>query len=301
VTHSIAAMLRGQLDPLVARLRGPAIAALAARLTSCAAQPGLASLIVAVPAAVGELQDEHAAALARIAEIESEVHAATTAAEQREALARVIRREVRSARGRRGRPPGPLPRPRPRRAARAHLRRARRDRGPARAGARLHRSRGRAGAGERAAGRLAAASGRAAGLPGRAADVVAALPAAHGRRRGAAAAVRGARPGRPRPLDRAGDDGARARRGGAPVGAGRRARGAVHGRAERGAAPVRGDPFGRPTPAAATSRSASTTRSRPRAPAWCSRASTTSPAGRSAASPWTSAAARAPLRPRCPT
>jgi poly-gamma-glutamate synthase PgsB/CapB len=102
VTHSIAAMLRGQLDPLVARLRGPAIAALAARLTSCAAQPGLASLIVAVPAAVGELQDEHAAALARIAEIESEVHAATTAAEQREALARVIRREVRSPRGRRG-------------------------------------------------------------------------------------------------------------------------------------------------------------------------------------------------------
>jgi len=102
MTQSIAAMIRGQLDPLAARLRGPAITSLAQRLTTCGAQPGLASLILAVPGVVGELQREHAAALLRLAAIEAEVHAATGAAEQREALARIIRRQARSPGARRG-------------------------------------------------------------------------------------------------------------------------------------------------------------------------------------------------------
>lgn len=101
-TQSIAALIRGHLDPLAARLRGPAIAALARRLETCGAQAGLASLVVAVPGVVHELQREHAGVLARLAEIEAEVHAETTAAGQREALARVIRREVQSPRRRRG-------------------------------------------------------------------------------------------------------------------------------------------------------------------------------------------------------
>ncbi len=102
MTNSIAAMIRGQLDPLAARLRGPAITALAARLGTCGAQPGLASLVLAVPGVVGELHRDHERVLLRLAEIESEVHAATTTAEQREVLARIIRREARSPRARRG-------------------------------------------------------------------------------------------------------------------------------------------------------------------------------------------------------
>jgi len=102
MTTTIAAMIRGQLDPLAARLRGSAITILAQRLATCGAQPGLASLILAVPGVVGELQREHAATIVRLTEIESEVHAATTASEQREVLARIIRREVRSPRARRG-------------------------------------------------------------------------------------------------------------------------------------------------------------------------------------------------------
>ncbi len=102
MTQPIAAMIRDQLDPLTARLRGPAITALAARLTTCGAQPSLASLILAVPGVAGELQREHAATLLRLSAIEAEVHAASSAAEQREVLARIIRREVRSPRARRG-------------------------------------------------------------------------------------------------------------------------------------------------------------------------------------------------------
>jgi poly-gamma-glutamate synthase PgsB/CapB len=97
---AVAATIRGQLAPLVARLRGPAIAALAERLA--AAGPGLAGLVIAAPRAVEGLREAHAKVQARQAAAEAEVDAATSAASRREALARVLRREVRDVRRRRG-------------------------------------------------------------------------------------------------------------------------------------------------------------------------------------------------------
>jgi poly-gamma-glutamate synthase PgsB/CapB len=91
------AALREHLEPLVVRLRGAAIAGLAARLAAHAGTGdpvGLAGLVVAAPRAVAALRGEHAAALRRQAAAEAEVHAATDAAGQRRALARVLRREV---------------------------------------------------------------------------------------------------------------------------------------------------------------------------------------------------------------
>lgn len=99
---AIEAGLRGLLDPLVARLRGPAIAALAGRLHAAGADAGAAGLVLAAPRAVAELREAHAAVTRREAAAAAEVHAATSAAGRREALARVIRREVRDDRRRRG-------------------------------------------------------------------------------------------------------------------------------------------------------------------------------------------------------
>ena len=101
-TATIAAALRGHATPLVARLRGPAIAALAGRLAASGAQVGLVGLVTAVPRVVARLHREHAAALKRLAAMEAEVHAAGDPTARRQALARVIRREVREPARRRG-------------------------------------------------------------------------------------------------------------------------------------------------------------------------------------------------------
>jgi len=93
----IAEALRGHTAPLAARLRGPAIAGLAARLAASGAQPSLAGLVTATPRVVATLHIEHAATLRRLAALEAEVHAAGDPAAQRQALARVIGREVRDA------------------------------------------------------------------------------------------------------------------------------------------------------------------------------------------------------------
>ncbi|MBK7826145.1 hypothetical protein [Nannocystis sp.] len=101
-TELIAAAIRAQQSPLTARLRGPAIAALAGRMAAAGARPGLGGLVAAAPRVVAGLRDEHAAAQRRLAAIEVEVHAAPDAAGRRQALARAIRREVKPRGRRRG-------------------------------------------------------------------------------------------------------------------------------------------------------------------------------------------------------
>ena len=98
----IAGLLREHLDPLALRLRGPAIAALAGRLAETGVQPGLTPLVASVPRVVGRLNAEHAAVLLRVATMEAEVHAASDPAAQRQALARIVWREVSDPRRRRG-------------------------------------------------------------------------------------------------------------------------------------------------------------------------------------------------------
>jgi len=95
MTTAIEAVIRAHQPALTARLRGPTIAALAGRLASAGCDTGLASLLLALPRVVGALRDEHAATQRRLAAIEAEVHAETSPAAQRHALARAIRREVR--------------------------------------------------------------------------------------------------------------------------------------------------------------------------------------------------------------
>ena len=100
--EAIAAVLRGQQSSLTARLRGPETSLLAARMIKAGAHAGLTSLIAAAPRVISALREAHAAAQRRLAIVEAEVHAASDAAGRRQALARVIRREVRDRGRRRG-------------------------------------------------------------------------------------------------------------------------------------------------------------------------------------------------------
>ncbi|MBL9106347.1 MAG: hypothetical protein JNL82_35825 [Myxococcales bacterium] len=92
--------ISGLMDPLVARLRGPAIARLAQRLAG--GGETLVGLVLAAPRAVAGLREAHAAVGLRQARAEAEVHAAPTEAGKLAALAAVLRREVADRRRLRG-------------------------------------------------------------------------------------------------------------------------------------------------------------------------------------------------------
>ena len=92
---AVVTAIRGLLDPLVARLRGPAIAGLADKLIAAGADAGLASLVIAAPRVVAGQLEAHAGVATRQARAEAEVHAAGSAAGRRAALAAVLRREGR--------------------------------------------------------------------------------------------------------------------------------------------------------------------------------------------------------------